>query len=101
MDIIKKIIKWFSPPTMEMEVEGKRYKLVFADCYAFHTMWLVRVKDLSANKTIGYIKIADECITDRIVESVAGKEIVKLIQNNKLEKERKDKREESMEYYFG
>jgi hypothetical protein len=101
MNIIKKIIEWFSPPTMEMEVDGKRYKLVFVDSCAFHTIWIVRVKDLSTNKTIGYIKIADTCVIDRVVESVATKEIEKLIQDNKLEAERENKRKESMKYYFG
>ena len=101
MDIIKKIIKHFSSPTMELEVNGKRYKLVFVDCYAFHTMWMVRVKDLNTNKTIGYIDIADTCIADRVIESVATKEIEKLIQDNKLEEERENKRKESMKYYFG
>lgn len=98
---IKKIIKWFLPPTMEIDMDGKRYRLVFVDCYAFHTMWLVKVKDLSTNKTIGYIDIADTCIADRVVESVAIKEIEKLIQDNKLEEERENKRKESMKYYFG
>lgn len=82
-------------------MDGKRYKLVFADCYAFHTMWTVRVKDLNTNKTIGYIDIADTCIADRVIESVATKEIEKLIQDNKLEEERENKRKESMKYYFG
>ena len=101
MDIIKKIIKYFSSPTMELEVDGKRYKLVFVDCYAFHTMWMVRVKDLNTNKTIGYINIFDKSIVNRTVEFEAEEKIRKLIQNNKLEKERKTRRKESMKYYFG
>jgi hypothetical protein len=88
---IKKIIKWFSSPTMEMEVDGKRYRLVFVERHLFDTMWTVKVKDLSTNKTIGYIDIADTCVTDRVVESVATKEIEKLIQDNKLEAERENK----------
>lgn len=101
MNIIKKIIKYFSPPTMEIEVNGKRYKLVFIECFGFHTMWTVRVVDLSINKIIGDINIADMCITDRTVESVATKEIEKLIQKNELEKAIENKRKESMKYYFG
>jgi hypothetical protein len=98
-NIIKKIIKYFSPLTMEMEVDGKRYKLVFVDFVLME--WLVKVKDLSTNKTIGYINISDESIVNRTVEVKAIKEIERLIQYNKSEEERKDKRKESMKYYFG
>jgi hypothetical protein len=98
-DIIKKIIKYFSPLTMEMEVDGKRYKLVFVDFVLME--WLVKVKDLSTNKTIGYINISDESIVNRTVEVKAIKEIERLIQYNKSEEERENKRKESMKYYFG
>ena len=100
-DIIKKIIKYFSPLTMELEVDGKRYRLTFVERHVFDTMWLVRVKDLSTNKAIGYIDIADKCIADRVVESAATRGIEKLIRENELEKENETRRKESMKYYFG
>lgn len=99
MDIIKKIIKYFSPPTMEMEVDGKRYKLVFVNCVAM--WWTVKVGDLDSNKTIGYIELSDDSIVDRTVEYVATIEIKKLVENIESEKERENKRKESMKYYFG
>ena len=101
MDIIKKIIKWFSPPTMELEVDGKRYKLVFTDCFGFNMIWNVKVKDLSTNKTIDYIDIPDKSIVNRTVEVEATKEIEKHIELNKSAEEEKTKRKESMKYYFG
>lgn len=94
-DIIKKIIKYFSPLTMELEVDGKKYKLVFTDCIG--TLWTVRVKDLDLNKTIGCIYIYDEIIINRKLESEAAWKIRKVIQDNEIETRRK----ESMKYYFG
>lgn len=98
-NVIKKIIKWFSPPTIEIGIDGKRYKLVFGD---FEIMeWVVRVEDLSTNKTIGYINIPDESIVNRTLWADATREINKLIRDNESEEERKNKRKESMRYYFG
>lgn len=98
-DIIKKIIKWFSPPTMEMEVDGKRYKLVFTD--RLGCIWDVKVTDLETKKYLGKIECDDYWITQRLLEDKVPQLIRNLVKMNNTSNERENKRKESMKYYFG
>lgn len=99
MDIIKKIIKYFSPPTMELEVDGKRYKLVFAD--KLSCIWEVKVTDLETKKYLGKIECDDYWIVQKLLEDKVPQLIRDLVLKNNKRAEIEIRRKESMKYYFG
>ena len=97
--VIKKIIKWFSPPTMEIEVDGKRYKLVFSD--KLGCLWEVKVTDLETKKYLGKINCDDYWIVHKLLENKVPQLIRELIIAHNSRVERETRRKESMRYYFG
>ena len=97
-NIIKKIIKWFSPPIMEMEVDGKRYKLVFVDKIC--SIWEVKVTDLETKEYLGKIECDDYWIVWKELEDKVP-QLRDLVIANNSRVERENKRKESMKYYFG